>query len=71
MSSAMNHRKRSHRSESIKAGAFNSSARKLFYQQAREYQNMSVLGRLSKMFRRKDPKKIPPRVDTPPDQSGE
>lgn len=57
MSSAMNHRKRSHRSESVKAGAFNASARQLYYRQSADYQNRSILGRLSSMFRRKAPKK--------------
>jgi len=57
MSSAMNHRKRSHRSESVKAGAFNASARQLYYRNTADYQNRSVLGRLTSMFRRKDPKK--------------
>lgn len=61
MSSAMNHRKRSHRSEQFKRGAFNASSRKAFYRTANDARNRSVLGRLFNVFRRKAPKQTAPR----------
>lgn len=56
MSSAINHKKRSHRSEQFKRGAFNASSRKAYYRTANDVRNRSVLGRLFNMFRRKAPK---------------
>lgn len=56
MSSAANHRKRSHRSEQYKRSAFNASSRKAFYRTANNPRNRSVLGRLFNAFRRTAPK---------------
>lgn len=57
MSSAMNHRKRSHRSENAKSGAFTASARKTYYRQSADYQNRGIIGHLASAFRRKAPQK--------------
>lgn len=61
MSSAMNHRKRSHRSEQFKRGAFNAQSRRAYIRTTRDRNNRSVLGRLFNMFRRKAPKQTAPR----------
>ena len=53
MSSAANHRKRSHRSENLKAGVYNTSRRRALYREAREQHNQNVFGRLASLFRRK------------------
>ena len=46
MSSAANHRKRSHRSETRKSGAYNTSARRALYREAREQRNRNIFGRI-------------------------
>ena len=61
MSSATNHRKRSHRSEQFKRGAFNAASRKAYYRTANDTRNRSVLGRLFNVFRIKAPKQSAPR----------
>ena len=53
MSSAMNHRKRSHRSERIKRSAFNASSRKITVRLERKDANRSVLKRLINLFYRR------------------
>lgn len=58
MSSANNHRKRSHRSEMKKRGAFNAESRAAFYRTAPavpQY-NGGILKRLAAMFHRRAPK---------------
>ena len=52
MSSAANHKKRSRRSEAMKAGAFNAEARRVYFNASREYDNRSVLDRLRAFYRR-------------------
>jgi len=52
MSTAANHRKRSHRSDNLKNGAFNASRHRALYRQAREQHNQNIFGRLANMFRR-------------------
>ena len=57
MSSAMNHKKRSHRSESKKAGSFRASARaQLIRQSQYDLKHQSLLGRVAAMFHRRSPK---------------
>lgn len=53
MSSAVNHRKRSHRSEPKKDAAYRASARRMLYRTARENNNRSVFGRIAELFRRR------------------
>jgi len=53
MSTAANHRKRSHRSDNLKNGAFNASRHRALYRQAREQHNQNIFGRLANLFRRK------------------
>lgn len=54
MSSAMNHRKRSHRSEGRKDGAFRSASRRAYYRNAADQQNAGVLRSIARLFHRKD-----------------
>ena len=54
MSSAMNHRKRSHRSEGRKDGAFRSASRRAYYRTAADHQNAGVLRSIARIFHRKD-----------------
>lgn len=57
MSSAMNHKKRSHRSESKKAGQFRASARaQLIRQSQYELKRQSLLGRAAALFHRRSQK---------------
>lgn len=56
MSSAANHRKRSRRSEAMKGGAFNTEARRVYFNSAREYGNHSVLDRLQFYRRARRPR---------------
>ena len=53
MSSAANHRKRSHRSEMNKRGAFNASSRRAYIRTARDQHNRSIFSRIANLFRRK------------------
>lgn len=53
MSSAANHRKRSHRSEHYKASAFNASSRRAYYRTSNDRRNRSVFSRIANLFRRK------------------
>ena len=53
MSSAMNHRKRSHRSEGRKDGAFRSAHRRAYYRTAADHQNAGVLRSIARLFHRK------------------
>lgn len=55
MSSAANHRKRSHRSEARKGGAYSVSNRRAFYREATKQRNRSIFKRLSTLFHRKTP----------------
>lgn len=59
MSSAMNHKKRSHRSERIKRGVFNTSSRKFTVRLERKDANRSVLKRLINLFYRRALKPAP------------
>ncbi len=52
MSTAANHRKRSHRSEAKKAAAYSASARRMFYRTARDNQNRGFFARFKGAFRR-------------------
>ena len=61
MSSAANHRKRSHRSETLKGAAFRAQSRRAFYRTATDRNNRGILGRLATMFHRKAPKQAPSR----------
>lgn len=54
MSSAMNHRKRSHQSEGRKDGAFRSASRRAYYRKAADYQNAGALRSIARLFHRKD-----------------
>ena len=53
MSSAVNHRKRSHRSETNKRGAFNASSRRAYIRTARDQRNRSVFSRIAALFHRR------------------
>ena len=46
MSSAVNHRKRSHRSEMRKSGVYQESTRKAIFREYRKQKNQSLFGRL-------------------------
>ena len=46
MSSALHHRKRSHRSEMRKSGLYRESTRKAIYREARKQKNYGIFGRL-------------------------
>lgn len=61
MSSATNHKKRSHRSEQFKRGAFNAQSRKAYYRTVNDHHNRSLFGRLASMFHRKAPKQVVPK----------
>lgn len=52
MSTAANHRKRSHRSDNLKNDAFNASRHRALYRQAREQHNQNIFGRLANIFGR-------------------
>lgn len=52
MSSAVNHKRRSHRSERGKAGVYRTSTRRAIYRSYREQRNRGILSRLSGIFRR-------------------
>ena len=64
MSSAMNHRKRSHRSEGRKDGAFRSASRRAYYRNASDQQNAGVLRSIARLFHRKDLFKTKKREET-------
>ncbi len=53
MSSATNHRKRSHRSEQYKGAAFRAQTNRALYRVARDSSNRSVLSRITSMFHRR------------------
>jgi len=53
MSSAMNHRKRSYRSERIKRSAFSAMGRRAYYWQVSTPQKRNIFGRLASFLRRK------------------
>lgn len=59
MSTAANHRKRSHRSETYKAGVYRASTRRMIYRTAREQHNRGILGRIAGLFRRRIPQIAP------------
>ena len=61
MSSAMNHRKRSHRSEQFKNAAFRASSTRAAYRETTERRNRSILGRIASLFHRKIPKLFIPK----------
>lgn len=61
MSSAVNHRKRSHRSEHLKASAFNASSRAAYYRTANSPRSNSVFGRVASLFHRRAMKAAPPK----------
>lgn len=61
MSSAANHRKRSHRSEHYKASVFNASSRRANYRAAPDRNNRSVFSRIANLFYRKALRSAPPK----------
>ena len=65
MSSAANHRKRSHRSEMNKRGAFNASSRRAYIRTARDQRNRSVFSRIASLFHRRALKSNPAREVEP------
>lgn len=52
MSTATNHRRRSHRSESAKAAVYRASTRRMYYRTSRERKNRNFFARLAGAFRR-------------------
>lgn len=65
MSTAANHKKRSHRSEAYKRAAFNASSRRAYYRTAREQQNRSEFSRIASLFHRRAMKSNPVREVEP------
>lgn len=53
MSSAVNHRKRSHRSEQYKSAVFKAQNNKALYDSAQKQHNQNVLGRIASIFHRR------------------
>lgn len=66
MSSAANHRKRSHYSHQAKGAAFSASSRQAFYRDTYDQRNRSILGQL---FHRRAPKQASVK-ETGADQNG-
>lgn len=65
MSSAANHRKRSHRSEFNKGSAFRAASRRAYYRTAPDRNNRSVFSRIANLFYRKALKSSPPKEVQP------
>lgn len=61
MSSAANHRKRSHRSEQLKNSAFNAQQRRAYYRTANDARNRSVFERIAGLFHRRTMRATPPK----------
>ncbi len=64
MSSAVNHRKRSHRSEMNKNSAFRTASRRAYYRTAPDRNNRSIFSRIANLFYRKALKPSPAKEET-------
>lgn len=63
MSSAANHKKRSHRSEHLKNSAFNATRRRAYYRTANDARNRSVFSRIASLFHRRAMRATAPKED--------
>ena len=56
MSSAANHRRRSHRSEARKGGMYSVSRHRMLFREVTKQRNRNIFSRLANLFHRRAPK---------------